>query len=47
MRRCDRLVLLREGRVVATGTFDELLASDPDFRAMAAGVGARAGEGDE
>jgi hypothetical protein len=28
---------------VATGTFDELLASDADFRAMAAGVGA--GEG--
>jgi ATP-binding cassette subfamily C protein len=43
VRRCDRLVLLREGRVVATGTFDELLASDADFRAMAAGVGA--GEG--
>jgi ATP-binding cassette, subfamily B, bacterial PglK len=43
VRRCDRLVLLREGRVAATGTFDELLAREPDFRAMAAGVGAEQG----
>jgi len=41
VRRCDRLVLLREGRVAATGTFDELLAGDADFRAMAAGAGGR------
>lgn len=35
VRRCDRLVLLEGGRMVAQGTYDELLTSDPRFRRMA------------
>ena len=36
VRVCDRLVFLRDGRVAGCGSFDELLASNEDFRAMAA-----------
>jgi ATP-binding cassette subfamily C protein len=35
VRRCDTLIMLREGRVVATGPYDQLLEGSPDFRAMA------------
>ncbi len=34
---CDRLVLLREGRVVASGTYDELEGASEEFRKLAAG----------
>ncbi|HET7341350.1 MAG TPA: ABC transporter ATP-binding protein [Methylomirabilota bacterium] len=35
VRRCDRLAVLRDGRLVAVGPYDELLERDPGFRAMA------------
>jgi ATP-binding cassette subfamily C protein len=35
VRRCDRLALLRDGRLAAVGSYDELLARDAGFRAMA------------
>lgn len=35
VRSCDRLILLEAGRVVAEGSYDELLASSPAFRRMA------------
>lgn len=35
VRDCDRIFLLRQGRVAAAGTFDELIAEDPEFRKMA------------
>jgi ATP-binding cassette subfamily C protein len=39
LRGCDRLVILRDGRVVDVGSFDELLERSASFRALAA-VGA-------
>jgi ATP-binding cassette subfamily C protein len=36
VRRCDRLVFLREGRLEAVDSFEGLLARSPEFRAMAA-----------
>jgi ATP-binding cassette subfamily C protein len=36
VRHCDRLVFLRGGRVAGVGAFDHLVASNADFRAMAA-----------
>ena len=35
VRNCDTILLLQGGRVVAQGTYDELLDRSPDFRAMA------------
>jgi ATP-binding cassette subfamily C protein len=35
VRRCDRLAVLRDGRLVAVGPWDELIERDPAFRAMA------------
>jgi ATP-binding cassette subfamily C protein len=35
VRGCDRLFFLREGRVAAVGSFDELLEKNEAFRAMA------------
>jgi ATP-binding cassette subfamily C protein len=32
VRHCDRLVLLRDGRIADSGTFDELMARNADFR---------------
>lgn len=37
VRGCDRLIVLDQGRVAATGSYDELLASHAGFRAMATG----------
>lgn len=37
VRGCDTIHLLDRGRVVCSGTYDELLASSPAFRAMAEG----------
>ena len=34
VRGCDRLVFLREGRVEAIGSYDELRATSAAFRAM-------------
>ena len=39
VRRCDRLALLRDGRVAAVGPYDELLARDAGFREMAGAAG--------
>ena len=35
VRRCDRLAVLRDGRVAAIGSYDELLARDAGFRELA------------
>lgn len=35
VRSCDRIVLVRAGRIAAVGTFDELLQRDAEFRRMA------------
>jgi len=35
VRRCDRLALLRDGRLAAVGPYDDLLARDAGFREMA------------
>jgi ATP-binding cassette subfamily C protein len=35
VRRCDRLIMLRDGRIAMTGSFDDLMERDPAFRAMA------------
>jgi ATP-binding cassette subfamily C protein len=38
VRGCDRLAVLRDGRLAAVGPYDDLLARDPGFRAMAAAL---------
>ncbi len=38
VRDCDRIFLLRHGRIAASGTFAELVATDDEFREMAAGI---------
>jgi ABC-type multidrug transport system fused ATPase/permease subunit len=35
VRRCERLCLLDRGRMVASGTYDELLNSNAGFRRLA------------
>ena len=35
VRHCDRLILLRAGRIADSGTFDELAARNEDFRQIA------------
>ncbi len=37
LRACERLIVLAEGRVAATGSYDELLRDSPAFRRMAVG----------
>jgi ATP-binding cassette, subfamily B, bacterial PglK len=39
VRRCDRLIFLADGRIGGAGPFDELLAREPAFRALAASAG--------
>lgn len=39
VRDCDRIHRLEEGRIVASGTYDELLRTDERFRAMAGSGG--------
>jgi ATP-binding cassette subfamily C protein len=34
IRNCDKLLLLKDGRIIATGTFPSLIASSPDFANM-------------
>ena len=34
VRRCDTVVEMEQGRVVAQGSYDELLLSSPSFRHM-------------
>lgn len=34
---CDRLYLMANGQVAAVGSYQELLQTSPDFRAMAQG----------
>jgi ATP-binding cassette, subfamily B, bacterial PglK len=36
VRNCDRIFVLRDGRVAASGRFDELVRTDDEFRKMAA-----------
>jgi ABC-type multidrug transport system fused ATPase/permease subunit len=35
VRSCDRILFLEAGKIVATGTYDQLLTSSPGFRALA------------
>ncbi len=35
VKACDRLFLIEDGRLAASGTYDELLADDPTFQALA------------
>ena len=35
VRRCDTIVELEHGRVVAQGTYEQLLECSPSFRGMA------------
>lgn len=35
VRNCDRIFFIKEGRVLAAGRFEELLATCPDFRELA------------
>jgi ABC-type multidrug transport system fused ATPase/permease subunit len=39
VRRCDRIALLRDGRLAAIGPYDDLLARDAGFREMAGAAG--------
>jgi ATP-binding cassette, subfamily B, bacterial PglK len=38
VRTCDTIFLLEQGRVVAQGTYDELVRGNETFRKMAIGV---------
>jgi len=42
VRGCDAIHLLQEGRIVASGTYDELLETSPEFRTLARVDGAEA-----
>jgi ATP-binding cassette, subfamily B, bacterial PglK len=37
VRDCDRIYLIEAGRLAAAGTYDELIAANPTFRALARG----------
>ncbi|TFV85457.1 ABC transporter ATP-binding protein [Microbacterium sp. dk485] len=39
IRHADRIFFMRDGRVVASGTFEELVATEPDFAVQAALAG--------
>ena len=34
VRRCDRIIVLREGRIAAAGAYADLLATDPQFQRL-------------
>jgi ABC-type multidrug transport system fused ATPase/permease subunit len=38
VQKCDRICVLDRGRIVATGSYDELLETSPKFREMARGA---------
>ena len=38
LHRCDRIVYMSEGRIVADGTFDQLMANNPSFQRIMATV---------
>jgi ABC-type multidrug transport system fused ATPase/permease subunit len=38
VRTCDTIFLMEHGRVVAQGTYDELVSGNETFRKMAIGV---------
>jgi ABC-type multidrug transport system fused ATPase/permease subunit len=35
VRECDMICLMEKGQITARGTYDELLETNPHFRAMA------------
>ena len=39
VRECDTIYLMEHGRIIARGTYDELLHANATFRAMALGRG--------
>ena len=39
VRECDQIFYLEQGKVIATGTYDELLTTNPNFRLMADSTG--------
>lgn len=47
VKRCDRLVLMKAGRVEDTGRFQDLVASNPDFRDLVRMAALGAGEDEE
>jgi ATP-binding cassette, subfamily B, bacterial PglK len=38
VKNCDRIYLLEKGRLIAEGSYDELIAMNERFRAMAEAV---------
>jgi ATP-binding cassette subfamily C protein len=43
VRGCDRLVMLRDGMIHTSGRYDELFATDDDFRALVTGEAQQSG----
>ena len=39
VKRCDRLLYLRDGRVAGEGTYQSLFEADPDFRRLMGELG--------
>ena len=35
VKECNKILYLKDARAVATGTFDELIQKNPDFRSLA------------
>ncbi|MEZ5583587.1 MAG: ABC transporter ATP-binding protein [Candidatus Competibacteraceae bacterium] len=38
VRQCDQIFYLEQGQIIAVGTYDELLANNPQFRCLAVGT---------
>ncbi|KAI9808369.1 MAG: hypothetical protein M1826_004340 [Phylliscum demangeonii] len=47
LHRCDRIILMEEGRIVAMDTFDRLMAHHPAFADMMAGTAAEEEDGED